>query len=371
MNRLHRWVAVTAAGLALLALGGCTTTSLALGVVGIATDTSVTWEVVKHVHARLTEGDPRPCAQLSSVDRALNPRCGEFVPGSLRPQDMGSTALGECALTVAARDVRLWPVLPELLAKGARPEACAQAPLVALAQANDCPGLTHTSADVKHALARLAQADGRAVHHDVVRWLSCPQSRAAGLDATLAVWLASGALAPGTLGFSPLGALHPSTLGSPFAQALEVTGHRASDALGGYVGERAPGFEEALRTSDWAALDWWFARQPQLANRVPPRRGDQLAWLPLARVLGQSFLTYPDSRADMVGFLLARGADPAQRLPADPGQTVAGLASKMKSPLAAVLAAAPSLATSSAPGAGAPQRTLVVSARRAERFGAE
>lgn len=371
MNRLPRWAAVATAGLTLLLLGGCTTTSLVLGVAGIATDTSVTWEVVKHVHAKMTEGDPRPCAQLSSLDRALNPRCGEFVPGSLRTADMRSTSLGECPLTVAARDVRLWPALPDLLAKGARPEHCAQAPLVALAQAHDCPDMTGTSAEVKRAIGRLAQADGRAVQHDVVRWLSCPQSRAAGLGSVLDAWLASGALAPGALGFSPLGALHPSFLASPFAQALEAAGHRAADALGGYAGERSTGFEEALRTSDWAALDWWLARQPQLVNRVPPRRGDQLAWLPLARVLVPSFLAYPDSRADMVGFLLARGADPSQRLPADPGQTVAGLAIKLKSPLAGVLAAAPSPGPSSPAVASAPQRTLVVSARRAERFGAE
>lgn len=355
MTRLHRCAAAATAGLTLLLLGGCTTTSLVLGVAGIATDTSVTWEVVKHVHGKLTEGDPRPCIQLSSMDRALNPRCGEFVPGSLRTADLRSTALGECPLTVAARDVRLWPVLPELLAKGARPEHCAQAPLVALAQANDCPAMAGTSADVRRAIGSLAQADSRAVHHDVMRWLSCPQSRAAGLGTALDAWLASGALTPGALGFSPLGALHPSYLASPFAQALEAAGHRPGDAFGGYVGERSSGFEEALRTSDWAALDWWLARQPQLVNRVPPRRGDQLAWLPLARVLVPSFLTYPDSRADMVGFLLARGADPAQRLPADPGQTVASLAIKLKSPLAGVLAAV------------APPPP----ARRAERFGAE
>ena len=392
MNRLHRWkrwdrwdgwdrwATLAAAGLSAFVLGGCTTTSLVLGVAGLATDTSVTWEVVKHVHAKMTEGDPRPCAQLNSMERALNPRCGEFVPGSLRPQDMAATAAhGECALAVATRDARLWPLLPELIANGARPEACAQAPLLALAQANDCPDMARASADVRRSMAWLAQTDGRAVHHDVVRWLSCPNSRAAGLDVTLAAWLTGGALAPGTLGFSPLGALHPSALGLPFALALEASGHRASDALGGYVGERAPGFEEALRTSDWAALDWWFARQPQLANRVPPRRGDQLAWLPLARVLVPNFLAYPDSRADMVGFLIARGADPARRLPADPAQTVAGLASKMKSPLAGVLAAAaaaaasPAPATPTAPAAdtGAAKRAVVASARRAERFGAE
>lgn len=345
MTRLHRWAALATAAIGLLALSGCTTTSLLLGVAGVASDTSVTWDVVKHVHAKLTEGDARPCALLPSVERALNPRCGEFVPGSLRTADMSASALGECALTMAARDTRLWPVLPELIALGAQPEACAQSPLVALAQANDCPDLGSVPVQVKRALAWLAQADARAIHHDVVRWLSCPNSRAAGLDGPLDAWFAAGALAPGALAFSPLGALHPSHLGSPFARALEAAGHRAADALGGYIGERVPGFEEALRTSDWAALDWWLAREPQMVLRVAPRRGDQLAWLPLARVLVPNFLAYPDSRADMVAFLMARGADPRERLPSDPSQSVAGLARAMNSPLAPLLEATPGIAS--------------------------
>ena len=34
-------------------LGGCTTTGLLLTAAGVATDTSVTWEIVKHLHAKM------------------------------------------------------------------------------------------------------------------------------------------------------------------------------------------------------------------------------------------------------------------------------------------------------------------------------
>ena len=125
MTRLPRWAAIIATALGLmgmLGLGACTTTSVLLGVAGVASDTSMTWEIVKHVHGKLTEGDPRPCVTLDSVERALSPGCGGFVSGSLRNQDIASGRFNACALTTVARDVRLWPVLPELLAKGARPQ---------------------------------------------------------------------------------------------------------------------------------------------------------------------------------------------------------------------------------------------------------
>jgi len=341
MTRLPRWasIAATASSLmALLGLGACTTTSVLLSVAGVASDTSMTWEIVKHVHGKLTEGDPRPCAMLDSIERALSPRCGEFVSGSLRAQDIATGRFSACALATAARDVRLWPVLPELLAKGARPQDCTPSPIVALAQANDCPSLAATSPEVRRALATLAQDDPRGVHHDVVRWLSCPATRAAGLDATLTHWLEAGALDPGTLSFSPLAALHPSHIGSTFAAALEVRGHTAAAALDSYVGERASGFETALRGSDWVALEWWLARLPRLANRVP---GYQLDWVPLARVLTPGFLADAASRADMVGFLLAHGANPRARLPSDASQSVMALARSLNSPLVGVLEAAP------------------------------
>ena len=355
MGSLSRLVVVA---LSLLALGGCTTTSLLLSATGMATDTSMTWEIVKHVHAQLTEGDPTPCASLDSVERALNPRCGPFVEGSLRAADIHSSKFGACALATAARETKLWPLLPELVAKGARPEACAQSAIVALAQANDCPDLNAVSADVRNTLDSLTRNDPRAVHHDVVRWLSCPNSRVAGMDRVLDTWLANGALTPGTLSFSPLAALHPSALTLPIAAALEARGHTVEAALDGYVGQRAPGFQEALRTSDWAALDWWLVRRPQLANRVP---GQQLDWLPLARVLTTGFLAYPGSRADMVGFLIARGADPRTRLPADSSQSVIAMARAMNSPLVGVLEAA-------APGAE-PVNTFATNSRALRLIG--
>jgi hypothetical protein len=350
-----RWAAAAVTALGLLSLGGCTTTSLLLGAAGVASDSSMPWAIVKHVHAKLTEGDPAPCAALDSVERALSPRCGEFVAGSLRPADIASSGFSACALTTAARDTRLWPALPELIAIGARAETCTQPPLVALAQANECPNLLAASADVRGAFTGLAHSDPRSVHHDVVRWLSCPNSRAAGLDNVLNGWLAGGALDPGTLSFSPLAALHPGAIGSPLSAALEARGHRVEAAFGGYVGQRASGFEEALRHSDWAALDWWLGRAPQLANRVP---GPQLDWLPLARVLAPGFLVHAEGRADMVGFLLARGADPRTRLPSDSSQSVLALARSMRSPLVALLEAAPSSSTESAPTLATNSRAL-------------
>lgn len=356
----RRWMAIAATALTLSSLTGCTTTSLVLSAAGVATDTSMTWEIVKHLHAKATEGDPPMCLKLDSVERALSPRCGAFWPGSLLSADIAAAdKRDECALTTAARDARLWPALPELIAKGAKVSACRQSPLVVLAQANDCPDLATTSPAVRGALIELAETDPRAVHHDVMRWLSCPASRVAGLDAALETWLAAGSLDRGRLAFSPLSALHPSDLDAPIASALEARGHSARDGIGGYVGLRASGFEEALRTSDWAALDWWLVRMPQLANRVPAQRADQLAWLPLDRVLVPTFLAEPATRADMVGFLLARGADPWQRLPANPGQSIAGKARAQRSPFADVLeAAAPSSVAVAAAAAVGPGTRL-------------
>jgi hypothetical protein len=347
MGSLIRWISAVTVALTLLALGGCTPVSMLMGAAGVATDTSVTWEIVKHVHGKLTEGDPAPCSALDSVERALSPRCGEYVSGSLRSSEFAVSPFGACALTTAARDTRLWPVLPDLIAVGARAKTCVQSPIVTLAQANDCPDMTAASFEVREALMTLARSDPRAVHHDVVRWLSCPNSRTAGLEAVLTTWVAAGALDRGGLSFSPLSALHPSAIGTPLSASLEARGNTVEAAFGGYMGQRASGFEEALRNSDWIALEWWLDRRPQLANRVPSA---QLDWLPLARVLAPSFLTHPETRAEMVNYLLARGADPRTRLPSEPSQSVLAWAQSMRSPLLPVLEAAPSV--------GAPGNTV-------------
>lgn len=335
--RLRNWAAIGLLAATAPLLGGCTTTSLLLSAAGVATDTSVTWEIVKHVHAKMTEGDDIPCNRLDSVQRALNVRCGAFVPGSVIAADLAHSKLQGCVLAVAVREPRFWPALPEFIEKGASPEACARSPLVELAQAQACPDFSAASPAVLESMRWLAEADDRAIHHDVMRMLSCPSAVRAGLDQSLATWLTQGVLDSGKVAFGPLGALHPDYLGTPFAAALEAQGHTARQGLGGYDGMQPRGFELALRSSHWAALDWWLARVPELADRVPATQGNQLPWVPLARVLTPNFLMYPTSQTEMVEFLLARGADPRQKLPFDAGSSVVQYARTLKSPQLALL----------------------------------
>lgn len=315
--------------------------ALALLVGGVlATSGCTTTIVLMHVVDQLTEGMPVACHKLNSVDRALQPRCGDFVPGSLTAKDVAAPGLPACPLAVAASDARLWPVLPELVAKGSMPERCAEPPLVALARASGgCADFGSASAASIDALRWLAEADARAVHPDVVRLLSCPSARSAGLDAALDRWLALGWLAPGQVGFAPLGALHPTHLHSGLAARLEAQGHRARDALGGQHGVLGSGFEEALRSGDTVAIDWWIDRVPELARLVPASDGAQMAWVPLARALTPAYLPDAARREQTVMHLLARGADPSQRLPHDRQHTVLDFARQIRSPLVPLLEA--------------------------------
>jgi hypothetical protein len=291
--------------------------------------------VVKHIHGQLTADDATPCIQLNGVQRALNARC-EYLPGSIRPADIARSGLQECPLAVATRDPRLWRALPELLEKGARVEACPGSPLLALAATDTCPDFGAATPLVRDAIRSLAEDDPRAVRHDVFRMLSCPRARAVGLDRVLMTWLDRGDLQPGKISFSPLGAADPELLMSRFGRELETAGHKPEAALDGYEGVLPSGYELALRSSHWPAIDWWLYRLPKLANLAPPQRGG-LAWVPLQRVLVTGFLQYPESQRDMVVFLLARGANPAQKLPSDPQKTVVSFAAQMKSPMLAVL----------------------------------
>jgi hypothetical protein len=316
-------------------LAACTPVALLVSATGVATDTSVTWEVVKHIHGQLTENDATPCIELNSVQRALNARC-EYRPGSIRTVDIARSGLQECPLAVATRDPRLWRALPELLDKGAQVQACPGSPLLALAATDACPDFGTASPAVLDALRSLAEDDPRAVRHDVFRMLSCPRARAVGLDRVLMTWLDRGDLEPGKLSFSPLGAADPEVLMSRFGRELETAGHKPEAALDGYEGVLPSGYELALRSSHWTAIDWWLYRLPQLANLTPPQRGG-LPWVPLQRVLVSGFLQHPETQRDMVVFLMARGASPAQPLPSDPRRTVAGFAAQMKSPMLAVL----------------------------------
>jgi hypothetical protein len=197
-------VAALAAMLAFALLGGGCTTTI----------------VVMHLYDKWTEGDPTPCRKLNTVDRALQARCGPYQPGSLDARDVAAPGLPVCPLTLAAREPQFWPVLPDLIALGSVPESCNESPLAALAAQHACPDFAAATPASLAALHWLAEADAHAVHHDVVRMLSCPSARAVGFDRVLDQWVAQGALAPGTLAFSPLSALHPSELDSPLAQAL-------------------------------------------------------------------------------------------------------------------------------------------------------
>jgi hypothetical protein len=166
---------------------------------------------------------------------------------------------------------------------------------------------------------------------------SCANARAVGLDSVLVGWLDQGVLQPGSLSFSPLEALDPEMLVSHFGRELQVAGHSPQAALDHYDGALPSGFDEALRTSNWAALDWWFYELPQLLNLAPPSRGAQLPYVPLQRVLLPGFLADADAQAEMVKYLLARGANPRQKLPFDPEHTVVGFARSIKSPMVALL----------------------------------
>ena len=352
--------------LCVLSLSACTTTSLVMSAAGIATDTNISWAIAKHVHQKITEGDPLPCIQLNSVQRALTERCGSFVPGSIKAADVAFTGYGVCALSIATRDPQFWPVMTELLQKGARLQDCQQSPLVELAQAHPCPDFQNAAPASVRSLSAMAQADGRAVHHDVIRMLSCPNGRSVTLDRLIDRWMAQGQLPVSGLSFSPLSALHPDHLSSPLAMALQAQGHSVQAALTSQDGKLPAGFEAALRASHWQALDWWFARRPGLARTVPPAKGTQLPWLPLARVLVPQFLEQPGTQADMVNFLIARGASPLQLLPSDNGKTVLEYAAQLKSPMTALLTrtpASPGLANVYAPTEiakqGTPQERLI------------
>jgi hypothetical protein len=361
MHRAFRLPGLPGLALGAFALAGCTAPGLILTAAGIATDTSMTWEMVKHVHGKLVEDDPTPCALLNSVQRALNGRC-DFVAGSIRSADIVKSGLQGCPLSVATRDARLWRALPELIDKGAGFEHCPRAPLQELAEIDACPDFPSASPEILKAIVHLADNDPRSVRHDVFRMLSCPRARVAGLDRVLVGWLDHGKLQPGAISFSPLEALDPDLLVTRFGRELEIAGHSPRAALDHYDGSLPNGFEEALRTNHWAALEWWLYELPQLANRAPPSRGAEMDWVPLQRVLIPGYLVRADAQPEMVRFLMAHGANPRSKLPFDPAKTVVSFAAGIKSPMLALLDAPPPTA---APATTLARTALIGEAGRA------
>jgi len=337
--RGRAWAVAAGVGLGLSQLIGCSAPSLLLGAAGVASDTSIPWAVIKHLHAKLTEGDDTPCMALNSLERGLSPRCGAFVPGSLNPSDIRSAQWQGCPLAIALADRRLWPVVPELLDKGAQPESCGRSPLVDLARVPGEPDFTTATPAVLASIRWLAQADARSIQPEVVRLLSSPGAQAVGLDAVLLAWLDQGELDAQQVPFGVLGALDPRALTTSLGRVLEARGHTARGSLGGDAGAQAGGFETALRTSNWAALDWWLSRVPALANQVPPTQGMQLPWVPLARVLAPGYLAQPQNQGELVEFLIAHGARASQHMPYDPSSTVLSYARSIHSPMVALLEA--------------------------------
>ncbi len=322
-QRVNFWVRVGVLAVLCGLTSACTTTAI----------------VLLHIQSKVNEGEPAPCVHLNSVERAFSDRCGEFVPGSLKPQDVAHSGLSDCPLTLAARKPEFWYLLPELLDRGAQTEFCQSPPWVALAQRSldTCPPFNEANASVLKALIQLGENDPQALHHDTMRVLSCPQAQQVGLDSVLHHWRSQGRLVPREMAFSPFSALHPRYLDSLFSRKLEATGHDPRMSfLGLDGGKLTHGFEEALRTSDWEALAWWFSRVPELINGVPATRGKSLGWLPLARVLSPGFMP-PEQQGPMLEFLIGRGANPRQSLPHDPGQTVLQLARQLESPWVKIL----------------------------------
>lgn len=280
----------------------------------------------------------KSCRDMHSVERGLSERCGEYVAGRFAAADVNRAAPEECPLTVATAEPRRWRMLPELVEKGARAERCTTGPLTALMQQPatrlDTALRNATKPQIK-ALAWIVNHDERAIQPEVVRWLSSPAARDAGLENVLLAWADKGLLDPRKTAFEPLAWLHPSALSTPLPTAFLVRGQRAEAAMRSNPGA----LEEALRAGDLAALDWWFARVPGLANLVVDNRELRVNWRPLAYVATPGVIADPKLRQSLTRHLLSRGADPGATLPHQPGMTVMAQAQRMAPDLAPVMQA--------------------------------
>lgn len=309
----------------------------------------------------------KSCSDMHSVERGLSERCGEYVPGRFAAADVNRAAPEECPLTVATAEPRRWRMLPELVEKGARAERCTTSPLTALMQQpatrleNALRSATKPQID---ALAWIANHDERAIQPAVVQWLSSPAARTAGLDNVLLAWVDKGLLDPRKTGFEPLAWLHPSALSTPLSTAFVVRGQRAEVAIRSNPGA----LEEALRSGDLAALDWWFARVPGLANLVVDNRELRVNWRPLAYVSTPGVIPDAKLRQQVTRHLLSRGADPSATLPHQPGVTVLAQAQRMSPDLAPVMQASLTTRQATTLAATRPSTTAAPEAAAAVSF---
>jgi hypothetical protein len=324
---LIRWTALALALPVLGGLSGCITTAIIL-----ASQIEL----------------PPSCASLTSVERALTARCGAYKSGEILTKDVNIPVRSECALTNFARNPATWHGLPELLAKGAKPEGCNKAPLLAMAEREACPDFSAMSADTRNAVRWLAMADAASVSAPVMGMLSCPSARQAGLADVIPAWVAQRALDPSTVRFSPLSALHSSSLREPWVALIIGAGHQPQQA----AELDASGFERALASGDVAALQWWTQHAPSLVHRVPSKGVGYTAWLPLARVMTPGFAPSDAVRSAGAEFLVARGANPQAALPHDRGETVLSYTQRVQPQLAHLLHVS---------AVAAPQKPLVIS----------
>ena len=277
---------------------------------------------------------PPACHSLSTPEQATLERCGGYKADELLAKDVNIAFASACPLTNFARNKATWNGLPELIALGADPVLCSQAPLQAMAAAQACPDFAALSPDVHEAVRWLARNDPHSVSGPVLHMLTCPSARQAGLTPVVQEWLAAGQLAPHRADFSVLSSIHPASLNDPWVDTLLVTGHTVQTA----VAMDATGYERALATGDVATLRWWTQRAPELVHRVPAHSPAHLPWVPLARIMTPTFTRDDAACEASARFLLTRGADPKAVLPEDRGQTVKDYTTRVRPNLLALLA---------------------------------
>jgi hypothetical protein len=273
---------------------------------------------------------PPACSSLSTVEQALTPRCGGYKTGMLVTKDVNTPFRSDCPLTKFASQSGLWNGLPELIAKGAKPEHCNRAPLVAMADVQACPDFAAMPAPTLAAVRWLAVGDAQSVSAPVLHMLSCPSAKQAGLSDVITTWVAQQSLSPSQVRFSPLSALHPSSLREPWVALLLAGGHKAALA----AEQDASAYEHALREGDVPTLQWWTQQAPQLVHRVPAKGVGYVPWLPLARLMTPGFAASDAARQRSLDFLLASGAKPGATLPHDRTETVLSYTRRVQPQLA-------------------------------------